>query len=671
TYHYELDIRQSEIAKLSPDPRIAHTLNLTYDEYANIRQSVAVVYQRLGKLEDNADLAKGLEDSIFLINKVQQEQHISYSETRYTDDFGIENTSDDYRLRVPCEVLTYELNIPGQGILKLNELRKYNLSGFYTSKVPASEIIAVDELLYHELIDHTKVQKRIVEHARTLFFQEDLIKPLRFGEHGRLGLTYEAYKLALTDALLNAVYIDSSGKNKLDEIIDDQGKTARSKLLMSSESGYLSDKLLAERFTNTTDPFKNTVTTGEYWIRSGIAGFDKNAPLHFYLPKRYTDPFDNVTTLEYDDRDLFVKSSIDMLENKTAVTQFDFRVLAPSQMQDINNNLSEVYFDVLGLPTAMAVKGKGAEGDNLDNFTDALAEPELAELTDFFVKNSYDEAQARTWLANATARHVYYFGEIINPDGTIVWGEHPACACGIVREQHVAQLNGNLTSPIQTAFEYSDGMGSVIVKKVQAEPEKPGQALRWIANGKTILNNKGTPVKQYEPYFSSVGHHFEEPQEEGVTPVIYYDAAGRTIRTEMPDGSYSRVDFSPWHVQSFDPNDTAFDTDPAKQSDWYKRRMNPTHPRFKTYNTPENISAAKAVEMHANTPSLTLLDSLGRDVISVAHNKYIDITSGAVKGEKYITFTKLDAEGKPLWIRDARNNRVMQYISPPVPNNQP
>src|SRR5262249_39925992 len=31
------------------------------------------------------------------------------------------------------------------------------------------------------------------------------------------------------------------------------------------------------------------------------------------------------------------------------------------------------------------------------------------------------------------------------------------------------------------------------------------------------------------------------------------------------------------------------------------------------------------------------------------------------------TFSKLDAEGKPLWIRDARGNLVMQYITPSKP----
>src|SRR5881275_3264837 len=98
-------------------------------------------------------------------------------------------------------------------------------------------------------------------------------------------------------------------------------------------------------------------------------------------------------------------------------------------------------------------------------------------------------------------------------------------------------------------------MGAVLVKKVQAEPEAEGKPLRWVANGKTILNNKGKPVKRYEPYFSSSGHRFEEPREEGVTPVIFYDAIGRTVRTESPDGSFSRVEFSSWHVLTFDQND--------------------------------------------------------------------------------------------------------------------
>src|SRR5690606_37225346 len=44
-----------------------------------------------------------------------------------------------------------------------------------------------------------------------------------------------------------------------------------------------------------------------------------------------------------------------------------------------------------------------------------------------------------------------------------------------------------------------------------------------------------------------------------------------------------------------------------------------------------------------------------------AHNRYRD-GDGVMRNEKYATYTHLDAEGKPLWIRDARGNRVTEYI---------
>jgi RHS repeat-associated protein len=667
TYQYELDLRASTLAALSepktlkPDPRIAHTLNLQWDDQANVLQSVAVVYPRIGAFDDaslNADQLKRIRD-------VQSERHLAYSETRYTADFGAKPEDkpaalDNHRLRVPCEVLSYELTgiPPNSGsYFTLEELRAFQLS-----KVHQKSGTAVSEIPYHQFPPLTGPTKRLVEHARTLFFAEDLVKPLKLGDHGRLGLTYEAYKLALIDALLNAIFIDvATAVNKLDQVVDADGvTTARKKLNQSAISGYLCGAELTTRF-DTDSPNE---LAGQYWMRSGIAGFATDAAAHFYLPEKYTDPFGNVTTLEYDRLDLFIASSEDAIGNKTSIAKtgdkfhFDYRVLAPREMQDINANLSEVYFDILGLPAAVAVKGKGAEGDNLIGLNDDLANPALTELAPFFDQADLNEVPARQWLGNATARHVYYFGEIIK-NGKTVWGVHPACACGIVREQHVSQLVPGALSPIQAAFEFSDGMGSVIVKKVQAEPERAGQKLRWVGNGRTILNNKGKPVKQYEPDFSApeIGHRYDEPPLTGVTSVIYYDAAGRVVRTEMPDGTYSRVEFSPWHVSTFDQNDTVKDPGNA----WFVRN---------SAGTAEQKRASQLAAEHANTPSLTILDSLGRDVIAIAHNRVKD-AADVLKDEKYLTFTKLDAEGKPLWIRDARGNLVMQYITPAKANNDP
>ena len=599
TYHYELDLTTEN---LTPEPRIAHTLNLSFDQYGNVLQAVAVVYPRLGRFEDNTLST----ESLALIRQVQKESHLAYTETRFTNDV---EAADSHRLRVPCEVRTYELtgirpedaddrlsaNLRDNLYFSIDELRRFRLSLVHQD---AGEV--VQEIAYQQSPNRNTPQKRLVEQARTVFFKDDgllLNAPLPWGQLGLLGLPYENYKLALTEDLLGSVF-------GVKLAADERGKLSNAKV-----SDYLSGANLANCFPDID-------TTGQYWIRSGIAGFEPDAAQHFYLPEDYTDPFGNVTTLKYDRRDLYVESSTDALGNATRVTGFDFRVLAPREIKDINENLSEVFFDVLGLPTAMMVKGKGNEGDNLTGFNDALANPAMTDLTAFFLAPVYDLAQARRWLGNATARHVYYFGETLNADGSIAWGTHPVCACGIVREQHLSQLAAGEQSLLQASFEYSDGMGSVLVKKVLAEPESAGQPLRWVANGKTILNNKGKPVKQYEPYFSAVGHRFEERMEVGVTSVIYYDAAGRTVRTEMPDGTYSRVAFSPWQVTSYDPNDTVLEPNNA----WFAR--------YSASARAEERRAARLAAEHANTPSLTVRDSLGREVVSIAHNRVKDNAGG-------------------------------------------
>lgn len=651
TYHYELDLTTDTV---TPDPRVAHTLNLRIDEFGKVQQALAVAYPRFGKHEDTS-LPSNTED---LIAAVQQERHVAYTETRYTADAQNE---DNYRLRLPYEVSSYELT----GINPLNgtyfilrEFQRYRLSADRYQPQGLAGLLDVGSIAYHELPNKTLAQKRLVEKVRTLFFDTDLRTFLPLGELNTLALRYEDYKLALTDDLLQRVF----GNAKLTQAV-------QADLDNPVVSGYLTGQSLRTCFPNET-------TIGEYWIRSGTAGFTNDAPNHFYLPERYTDPFGNTTLLEFDPKyDLFVQSSTDALGNTVSIERFDYRVLAPVVMKDINDNLTEMRYDVLGLPALMAVKGKGMEGDTLDNITSAILNPSLDELINYF-QDPFSETEARWLLGNATARYVYYMGEEQQGFDTI-FATHPPAAGTILRERHVAQLLLNESSKLQVAFEYSDGTGTVLVKKAQAEPEENGTVLRWLATGKTVLNNKGKPVKQYEPYFSSTEHRFDETEaedDEGVTSILYYDAVGRLFRTESPDGSFSRVEFSPWHVKSFDPNDT------VKGSSWYSDRNPPdttqplpTDPLTRQIIATPDEKAAWLTALHADTPAETHLDSLGREVVAVAHNRVEDATGAfrhggrRYKDEKYVTFTKLDAEGKPLWIRDANRNLVMQYISPLKP----
>lgn len=628
SYQYDLDL-QAETP--TPDPRISHSFNINIDELGNVLQAVAVVYPRLGKhLDDSLDA-----QTIQLIQEVQQETHVSYSENHLTNDVI---TPDNYRLRIPCEALSYELTgiAPADDYFSLKELQNFR---FNLQFQVSGQTVA--DIEYQQTADRITPQKRIIEHSKILYFNDKdsttaafLKEPLPFNEQGNLGLPYETYALALTGNLLDAVLAEKHTDVLKAELND----VAKSGYLRGTEIGAAAD---------------------QYWVRSGIAGFTDDANEHFFLPERYTDPFNQVTTLTFDPRNLFIESSTDAIGNSTSVEKFDYRVLAPLELKDINDNVAEVIFDVLGLPAATAVKGKLQQGqwqgDNLADFinNDLLLNPVQSDVVDFCTSISQDDAKARQWLSDATTRFIYHFGETLDAQGKVIWGARLSSACSITREQHKSQ-----TSPIQIALECSDGGGNVLMQKAQAEPDPENGNPRWLVNGLTVLNNKGNPVKQYEPAFSA---HFgcEIPQANGVTAIIYYDAAGQVIRTELPDGSYSKVDYSPWHVSSYDSSDTAFDSESGKQSDWYQRRTNPAHPRFVEFDSAENKRAAELTKQHANTPTQVFLDSLGRDVVNVEDNK----------DEKYITFTKLDAEGKPLWIRDARGNLVMQYIVPPKANN--
>ena len=265
SYHYELDLRPvtfpidpENIPSLNPDPRVAHTLNLSTDELGNVLQSIAVGYRRVRPFND----PEFPQDQVNLIRSVQAEQHLTYTEAQYTNDViqpaSGTATEQHYRLRMPAEVKTYELTgfTPAAGFyFDLADLRTYHLSD--TDQGSRQ----VEEIEYHELPNSNVQQKRKVEHVVTLYFDEDLKTPLAHGELNHLGLTYENYKLALTTSLLESVL-----RNKFDDAV-------QSALDTPSACGYWpGTKLLGDSGVN------------QWWQRSGVAGFADDAADHFYQP---------------------------------------------------------------------------------------------------------------------------------------------------------------------------------------------------------------------------------------------------------------------------------------------------------------------------------------------------------------------------------------------------
>ncbi|MDQ4142640.1 MAG: RHS repeat-associated core domain-containing protein, partial [Actinomycetota bacterium] len=205
-----------------------------------------------------------------------------------------------------------------------------------------------------------------------------------------------------------------------------------------------------------------------------------------------------------------------------------------------------------------------------------------------------------------------------------------------------------------------------IQKKLQAEAgplQESGPVIspRWVGSGWTIFNNKGNPVRQYEPFFSA-SHRFEFAAILGVGSVLFYDPLERVVATLNPNDTWEKVVFDPWHQTTWDVNDTSlldprFDRNIAgyvgaylsgRWRSWHDQRVEGA------LGLHERVAAEKTAA-HAGTPPQVWLDILGRAFLTVAHNR----VDGA--DERYATRVRLDVEGNQREFLDARGRSVVCY----------
>lgn len=593
-------ILRQEVYALDGSPQSHHPYSVSEQNYE---------LKRLQPVESNRHVVFFAHDRQSLTYHYERnpaDPRISHALTLAVDDFGnvTKATAIVYPRRTPAydeqarllctysqsdfihladEENFYLIGVPYQS-------RSYEITGLNLNNAISSlqdirtAIDTSTEINYEQQATEGVLQKRLIEREQIVYYRNDLSGPLPNGEVESLALPYESYLMAFTPELLQQVYTDKIDYNMLSTILIDEG-------------GFVSRE-------------------GVWWDPSGYQVFD---PAKFYQPVRSVDPFENEFKAYYDDYALLIRRTEDSLEN-IEIAENDYRVLQPWMETDINQNRSAVQFDELGMIVSTAEMGK----ENL-NEGDTLADP-----------TTRLEYELFNWMQNQKPNYVHTLAREKHQDNNSRW---------------------------QETYVYSDGLGHEVSTKVQAEPgmaparDNEGHLLhdtdgslifadtspnvRWVGSGRKVFNNKGHPVKQYEPFFSNSHEYEEETQlvEWGVTPILHYDPLGRLIRTVNPNGTYSKVEFGPWQQRSFDENDTVTD------SDWYAERIDlpPSDPQHR---------AAELSAEHNNTPAIAHLDTLGRNFLMISDN-------GA--DGQYTTHTELDIEGNPRVITDARGNPVMQY----------
>lgn len=598
-YHYERN---------PADPRISHALTLAVDDYGNVLKSVAIGYSRRAPAFDE-----------------QKQTLATLTERQYTNPV-LED--DAYRIPLPAEVKTYELTAPA--------LKGAQPLDFATVDATAA---SAAEIAYETQPTAGQTQKRLIEQVRTLYRKNDLAALLPTGKLESMALPGESYKMALTPGLLDIF----------------QGKASRAEL-----TGIL---------TGTEARYRNLDGSPQLWIPSGQVFYSPTfgdssqqelafAQAHFFQPHRFQDPFGNTATVSYDGKySLLLISTTDAVGNQVIAEQ-DYRVLQPRRVTDPNGNRTEARFDALGMLIGTAVRGKTVgtpEGDTFDGFTADLT---AAQIKDFF--DSADPRQlAVTHLGTATTRIVYDLERV------------PVCAAAIARETHVGDLAQGQQTKVQLHFVFSDGFGREAQTKVQAEPgpldpndsSSPLLDPRWVGTGAKVYNNKGKPIRQYEPFFSPTPHFGIEKQ--GVSSTLFYDPVERVVATLHPNHTFEKVVFDPWRQTTWDVNDTVtFDprTDPdageffSRLPDadylptWYQDRVNGSQ-------GPDEKAAADKAAQHADTPAVAHFDSLGRTFLGIADNG----KDAGGNEQKYRTRTVLDIEGNPRQVIDALDRIVMVY----------
>jgi RHS repeat-associated protein len=624
-FHYERKLYDIDGCRRA-DPRVSHAVTLEVDDYGNVLKSVAIGYGR--RFPDPSPLLTDAD------REKQARILLTLTENDYTNAVA---EADAWRTPLVAEQRLFELlkvrpeaDLPGiTNLFRFHELvDKVAAAGEGSHDLPFQDwqgLNAVANAPY----------RRLLKKSRSIYRGNDLRHLLPLGRLEALALPGRSYKLAFTHDLLTEVY---RRREPPEDLLPDRAGVLR-------EAGYV-----------------DLDEDGNWWMPSGRVFYSREegdsaahelaeAVRHFFVVRRYRDAFGNFTRVDYDRHDLSPVETTDPVGNVIRA-DLDYRVLSPRLVTDPNGNRSQVAFDALGRVAGTAVMGKSGEGlgDSLDDF-----EPDLV------------PAQLQAFFANPHGRAVRLLGEattrIVYDAQRYLVSEKPVFAATVARETHVSDLQPGEHSKTQISLHYSDGFGREIQTKAQATSGPvtdggPEITPRWIGSGWTIFNNKGKPVRQYEPFFSS-SHDFEFAAIRGVSPILFYDPVERVVATLNPEKTYGKVVFDPWRQTSWDANDTVT-SDPGSDPDvgayfrrlpdsdylptWYRERigggMGPA----------EAVAAEKAAR-HANTPAVACFDTLGRIFLG------IDANGG---DRKYRTRTVLDIEGNRRAVVDALDRVVIR-----------
>ena len=367
SYHYERN---------PADPRIQHALTLEVDGSGNVLKQATIGYGRREQIrvvDDQGNVQQVPNPGLTGLEATDQAKQttplLTYTENHVTNAIA---SPDTHRTPLPCETLTFELT----GYTPTGDAGRFQ----------ASDLVEPDPAAAGRL-RHKFTEQVPYEAAAT---GNPLPPPHRVAAHALPARRSERTRRRSASCTRSACPAKATSSPSRPDCSPRSSsvphwsarrapaarpgsrarRTGRRSTAAICKARHSRPTAASPRATPTTTggspPGKSFFTTDP---ADTAATELAQARQHFFLPRRYRDPFGQDAFVDFDANDLLMVETRDALGNRVTVDANDYRVLQPRLVSDPNRNQTEVAFDTLGMVVGTAVMGKPlpapVEGDSL------------------------------------------------------------------------------------------------------------------------------------------------------------------------------------------------------------------------------------------------------------------------------------------------------------------
>jgi RHS repeat-associated protein len=351
----------------------------------------------------------------------------------------------------------------------------------------------------------------------------------------------------------------------------------------------------------------------------------------------------------YDPYRVAPTSRVDALENE-ATAEIDYHRLAPKRITDANGFVTEARYDELGVIVTTSPSGHAGDapwGFDPLALVVARAPSSLAEAI----------ADPSHWLQGAATFVAYDLD---------AWSREGKPTSVLTLTAEALLHDGPTTRPgpgaIGVRIDHLDGLGRVLQSKSKVEggpaiardaagrievdaggsPVLVDAAVRWRVSGHVVYDEKQNPVRLYDPFFSPAAEYEGDDvlARLGVATLTTYDAVGRPVRRDLPNGAFESIRYGPWSVERADANDNV-----VGSAYGLLRAGRPT-------DDPERQAYDHAAA-HAGTTSFVFFDPLGRESGSLER--------GGPTAPDRKTEARLDVLGGAVEVTDPRGIVALRH----------